>query len=291
MDTSFDILDIEHKVSVDAGRELTSMKVSAKVKAVFYPKSERELIFLYDYFTKNKLPFKVLGNGSNVLFSESAKDLIVISCKKLGQRLSRKDDVVTISASSNLSHIYRFCQKNELSGFEKLASIPGTLGGALKMNAGAFGQCISDNLLSVRVYKEGRVCSLKKEALGFGYRTSNLKNCLVLSARFKLKREDKCKIEQDYYSYSISRAQKQPKGLSLGSVFKNPHLVSAGFLIDKCGLKGLQCGGAKISEKHGNFIINFNNATYNDVKNLIEIIKKEVYDKFKIKLEEEIEII
>ena len=284
------LLDIDFKTSANAS-ELTTMKTPAKLKAVFYPKSQQELTFLYDYLSINNIPFIVLGNGSNVIFTEKAKNLIVISTKKLKQTMFIKENIVTVSASVKLSKIYRFCQEKGLSGFEKLAGIPGTIGGAIFMNAGCFDASISDNLIAVKIFKAGKIKWIKKQDLYFNYRESSFKDCLILSVKFACQIKDKCEIEQDFLKYTSIRLSKQPKGYSAGSIFKNSPTYSAGELIDRCGLKGFTIGGAKISEKHANFIINDNEATSKDVISLISLTKTKVYEKFKIKLEEEVKLI
>ena len=284
------IFDIDFQTNVNASG-LTSMKLPTLLNIVYYPRSTKELTFLYDYFSVNNLPFFILGNGSNVIFTEKAKNLNVISTKNLKPTISRKDNIVTASTSVMLSKLYRYCQEKGLSGFEKLATIPGTVGGAITMNAGCFGSSISDNLISVKTFHAGKTKWIKKEKLNFSYRHSGLNDCLILSAKFALKNNDKCEIEREFLKYCSLRAQKQPKGYSTGSIFKNSPTYNAGELIDKCGLKGLKIGGARISEKHGNFIINEDNASADDVLSLIKIIKETVFQKFGIQLEEEVKIL
>lgn len=283
-----DLLDIEYWTNVDSAK-LTTMKVHATIKAVFYPKNEQEITFLYDFFSINEIPFIILGNGSNIVFTKNAEKLIVISTKKMKQKIIKKDNFVMVSSSVMLSKLYRFCQENGLSGFEKLAGIPATIGGALHNNAGCFGASITDNLIAVKIFQGGKTYWINKEKLNLSYR-NGIKNCLILSAKFACTKQDKCKIEQEFLKYLSIRAQKQPKGFNSGSVFKNMPTYHAGELIDKCGLKGLTQGGAKISEKHANFIINFNHATSDDILKLIDIVQSEVFNKYGFMLEKEIEI-
>ena len=284
------IFDIDFQTNVNASG-LTTMKLPTLLNIVYYPRSTKELTFLYDYFSVNNLPFFILGSGSNVIFTEKAKNLNVISTKNLKPTISRKDNIVTASASVMLSKLYRYCQERGLSGFEKLATIPGTVGGAITMNAGCFDASISDNLIAVKIFKADKIKWIKKQDLYFNYRESSFKDCLILSVKFACQIKDKCEIEQDFLKYTSIRLSKQPKGYSAGSIFKNSPTYSAGELIDRCGLKGFTIGGAKISEKHANFIINDNQATSKDVISLISLAKTKVYEKFKIKLEEEVKLI
>ena len=286
---SINLIDIKSSTNVDIGR-FTTMKIPAKVKKIYYPKNEQELVFLYDYLLDNNMKFVILGNGSNTIFTKKSNNLVIIYTKFIKNHISKRENIVSVSSSVMLSKLYRYCQENSLSGFEKLASIPATVGGAIMMNAGCFGENICDNLLSIKVHHNRKTYWIKKEKLNFGYRNSNLNDYLILSAKFSCHKKDKCEIEQDYIKYLSIRFSKQPKGLSSGSFFKNTPTCSAGELIEKCGLKGFAVGGAKVSEKHANFIINFNNSTSEDILKLIKIIKKSVYQKFKINLEEEVKI-
>ncbi len=287
---NFNVFDIEYKENLNA-KELTTMKADANIKIVYYPKNEEELIGIYNYLTINNINFIVIGNGSNIIFTEKARNVTVICTKKVCSKITLKNNILTANCSTMLSSVYNFTKNSGLSGFEKLAGIPGNLGGAIIMNASAFGSSIFDYLISVKIFKNGKIINIKKEKINLNYRDSGLKNCLLLSAKFILPKKDKSEIEKDFYKYLYLRQEKQPKELSSGSIFKNPPLVSAGKLIEECGLKGLQIGDAKISEKHGNFIINLGNANINDILELIFIIKTKVYKKFNIKLEEEVRLV
>lgn len=290
MKKNLNIFDIDYSKDIDA-KNITTMKVSARLKGVFYPKNQSELIFLYNYLKINKIPFKILGNGSNVIFSKKAENLTILSTKKIKPKIYKRENFLYANSSASLSQIYRFCLQNNLSGFESLAGIPATLGGALYMNASAFGHQIFDNLVSVKVLKNGRVVSIKKDKINFTYRNGGLSDCLILSAKFLLKPQDKCQIQNDFVKYMLLRGEKQPKGNCAGSIFKNPAYVSAGYLIDQCGLKGFEMNGAKFSNLHANFIINNGEASFADIQYLINLAYTKVYKKFKIKLEKEVELI
>ena len=284
------ILDIEYVSPADA-KDFTTIKISCKVKGIFYPKNQKELIFLIKFLSKHNIKYKLVGNGSNLLFSENAKNLIIISTKKLRKSITIDKNIINVSCGVMLSEVFKFCIEHGLSGFEKLAGIPATIGGAIINNAGAFNINISDNLVSIKVLQENKLKTLKKDQITFDYRKSDLKDCIILSAKFSLIEKNRCEIEKEYLDTVLLRNLKQPKGLSFGSVFKNPPNISAGYLIDKCKLKGFKYGGAEISQKHANFIINNKNATYSDIKYLIDLAKNKVFEQFDIILEEEIEII
>lgn len=270
-------------------KNMSSIKIDGYVKGIFYPKNQQELIKIYDFLIKNEVKFKIIGNGSNILFSPNAQNLFLISSSKLPCALKVKEEQLSCSAGCKLSQAFSYATKHSLGGLEMLAQIPASVGGAIYMNAGAFGRSILDVISQIKVYQNGVVKYLKPQQIQSGYR-NGIKDCLILGCTFQLCKDSSCDIFSRYSSYSISRGQKQPKGLSLGCTFKNPSSYSAGYLIEQCGLKGTKIGGAIISPKHANFIINEGNATYSDVMALIELCEKEVKRKFGIELEKEIEI-
>lgn len=269
---------------------ICTYKTQGEVKGVFYPQNEKQLIFIYNYLIKHKLPFKIVGNGSNLLIKDKC-DYLFICTKKIQDKIRIVDDFAYISSSTALAKAFNACYKKGLSGFEVIAGIPASIGGALQMNASAFGSSIMDIVEKIKVFKDGKIKYLKKEDIAYSYHSSKLSDCLILSAKFKLKHEKTCEILNTFGKFAKLRADKQPKGFSCGSVFKNPPNFSAGKLIEECNLKGKKIGGAVISEKHGNFILNHNNATFEDVKGLLILCQAEVYRKFKIKLQPEVEII
>lgn len=283
------IYDIEF-VFNEPIENITTYKTKGTVKGVIYPKNEYELKVACDHFKQSRLPFIIIGNGSNFLISPYSNKYI-ISTKKIEQKITYSKGHLNVSCSTPLARVFNFCLIHKLSGFEALAGIPGSIGGAIKMNASCFGHSISDNLVSIKVYAKGKFITIKREDIKFGYHTSNLDDFIIISAKFKLNEEKNCIIKRNFTNYLIKRTRSQPKGLSCGSTFKNPQGHFAGKLIEECGLKGYRCNGAQISPIHGNFIINYDNAQFEDIKRLIEFCQSEVYKKFKIKLEPEVEII
>lgn len=281
--------DIEYCPNIEI-KELTTIKTQGRVKGVFYPKNEKELIFIYNFLKINNIKFELIGNGSNILFSPSSKDILLISTKKVKENIKKYRNFVIFPSSLPMYKIFQYCLNHSLAGFEKIATIPGTLGGAIKVNAGCFGDSVFDNLVSIKILKNGKVINLPKSKINYGYRYTNLADCLILSAKFDLKNKNKCQLNKEYIDCLTLRSEKQPKGFSMGSIFKNPTDFSAGYLIEQCGLKGSRKNDAIISEKHANIIINENNASYEDIIYLINLAKERVKEKFNINLELEIKI-
>lgn len=277
-------------VSQEKIANISTYKTQGTVKGVFYPRNEEELILVYNFLSKQDIPFKIIGNGSNLLIKDDC-DFLFICTKKMKDKIRFCKNEVHFSSSVTLAKAYNLSLKKSLSGFQRLAGIPATLGGAIRNNASAFGQSVFDNLDKIKIFKDGKIKFLKKSDIIYSYHRTNLKDCLILSAKFILKPASWCEICNEFGLYSKIRSEKQPKGFSCGSVFKNPAEASAGQLIEDCKLKGKHSGNAKISEKHGNFIINTENASFYDVKSLIELCQQEVLKKYNINLEKEVEII
>lgn len=235
---------------------------------------------------------KVIGNGTNVLFSDLGYDGLVIDVKPLCDVFFKRDEVRAM-AGAKLDKLIKFALDHRLTGLEALSGIPATVGGAVVMNAGAFGHNISDYLTTVETLVDGKIKIYDKSDCKFGYRTSRFlkKKEIVVSASFLLPEGDREIISAGIKSYTELRKCIQPSGCSCGSVFKNPKPYTAGALIDKVGLKGKSVGGATISDKHGNFIITTSKAKAKDVYVLIQEIKRKVKDAFDIDLVEEVECI
>jgi len=250
---------------------------------------------IYELFTALKFAkdktFFILGAGSNVLFSDKLFDGVVISLKKLNRYLIIKNDELICGAGCLLDSVINFSISNNLSGLENLSGIPGSVGGAIYMNAGAFDIEIKDFLTSVKIMDfSGSIKIYKKNDLNFAYRSSGLKDEIVVEAVFNLKKGKY--LENKRVEILKKRGEKQPLEYpSCGSVFKRPKEGFAGALIENCGLKGYSIGGAEVSKKHANFIINKGNATSNDIYNLINYVKEVVYKKYGIILEEEVKLV
>ena len=219
----------------------------------------------------------VLGNGSNVLVSDDGYDGNVVINRY--EELVRFGRLVEVGSGMALPRLCAFLAENGLSGLEWAAGIPGTVGGAVVMNAGAFGGQTSDRLVYADVLRGGMVVRLGKDELGFGYRTSGISGAdTVLCAAFELFDDSPGAIADKCRAYNRIRREKQPAGRSAGSIFKNPCGASVGAVLDRAGLKGLKKGGAQISQKHANIIVNTGGASARDVVYLISIMKAVLVD-------------
>jgi UDP-N-acetylmuramate dehydrogenase len=297
-------------------RDYTTFKIGGPARYFFVAKNKEDLKNAILWAKKKKLPFFILGGGSNVLFSDNGFNGLVIKLQNTQYEI-RNTNVIA-GAGVSLQKLVLETAKKGLSGLENLAGIPGTLGGAIWGNAGAFGREIGDLVEEVKVLDAGssklEVKKLRNKDCKFGYRDSifkRKKNWIILEATLRLKKGKKKEIEEKIKEFLRLRKEKQPLEFpSAGSVFKNVPVekvpkkiqekfkekikdgfLPAGVLIEAAGLKGFQIGGAKISEKHANFIVNVENARAKDVVKLIELIKKEVKRKFNIELEEEIKLV
>ncbi len=270
----------------------TTLGVGGKADYYIKVRSVKDLQTLTEYFLHGNVPYKIIGNGSNLLVGDKGFRGAIINLNGLC-RIERSEDVVTVGAGVPINAFIDFCLENDVACSSALFGIPASIGGALVMNAGAFGQNISDNLLCVRTLKNGKIVVYDKNQCGFGYRTSKLKEFgePIISATFFGRYKTKESIRREKETAIISRKAVQPFGKTCGSVFKNPKGYSAGQLIDGVELKGYAFGGASISKKHANFIINEGGATAEEVRDLIKYIKRKVKSTFGVDLIEEVEYV
>ena len=273
----------------------TTFRIGGECDIFCEPKNAYELAGLIRLLNENNQSYIVFGNGSNVLVSDEGIRGVVI---KIGEQMSEVSvcgEEITSGAGILLSRLSKRAMNESLSGMECISGIPGSVGGAVYMNAGAYGAEIADILQSLTyVSREGEIITLEKADLNLGYRKSVFmeNGGIVTSCVLKLKKGDKEKIAQDMAEVTKKRVEKQPLELpSAGSTFKRPQGYFAGALIEECGLKGYSVGGAKVSEKHAGFVVNFDNATANDVLAVIEHVQKTVYEKFGVGLEPEVKFI
>ncbi len=227
----------------------------------------------------------ILGNGSNLLVSDKGFNGYVINTRKYNN-IQIKGDLIIAQAGANLKDVVKISTDNCLSGLEFAVDIPASVGGAVCMNSGCFGKSISEYV----IYVKGEKGVYNNKDCLFDYRSSRFTQEAVLEVCFKLKPWDNETIEAKIEHYKKIRSSKAPKGRSCGSVFKNEEYF-AGKLIDDAGLKGFTIGGAKISDRHANYIINFNKATSQDIYSLIKHVKKRVYSCFEIELKEEVKYV
>jgi len=262
--------------------------------ATFYikPKNEHELTSILSYAYTHSIPVYFVGSGSNLLVSDEGVNGIVISLDKTMKKITfLTGTTVYAEGGAMLGTLVKLTGKNQLTGLESLIGVPGTLGGALVMNAGAFGGEISKCLSSVDVLNiNGTKKQYNSKEIQFNYRSSSFsKDEIILGATFELKKADPLEIQNKKRTASIGRKSTQPlKVRSAGSVFKNPDTKAAGYYIDKAGLKGTVKGGAEISKKHANFFVNHGHATGKDIAYLIRLARKTVKEKFGVHLKLEI---
>lgn len=270
--------------------------IGGPADCMVFPETREELSKLLKYANQKKISAIFIGSGSNILVWDKGFDGIVISLKKSFKNLTiKRNSQIIVEAGVMLGTMVKQAMAAEIGGLESLIGVPGTVGGALIMNAGAFGSEISKYFEEAKTMTlEGDTKSYKKGEIEFSYRHSTFpKNEILLEATFQCKRGKPAEILKDRKVASDGRKSNQPlKFRSAGSIFKNPSdSLAAGYLIDKTGLKGTERGGAVISEKHANFIVNMGDATAADVLYLIKLAKKYVAKKFHINLELEVKLI
>jgi len=271
----------------------TTYGIGGPADLMIFPKSKQDLIKVIEIINENKIKLTILGSGSNVLVSDNGIRGAVISLKNSLKQIEVNDNILYAECGTMLGKIVKHAVKNNLIGLENLNGVPGTLGGALIMNAGAWGGEISENLIHVEVINsKSEIQKIQKKDLNFSYRQSSFnKDDILLSAKFNLKKADKDIIKENFIEAQSGRKKSQPLNKrSAGSLFKNPKNNSAGKLLDEAGLKGFSIGDAKISEKHANFFINDGNATSKDMLMLIKKAHKEVKDKFNVNLSLEVKL-
>ena len=274
----------------------TTFRIGGPAKLLIEPKSEQEMLLCLEQVAARELSCFVLGRGSNVLVADEGVDAVVIRTCGLRQ-ISCRDQAITAEAGATLFDVCRQALAAELGGMEFAYGIPGTLGGALCMNAGAYGGEMKDVVSAVRVYdaRTGQILTLDREQMEFDYRHSTLLSApylTALSATLSLSKQDAQVIRERMQDYMARRQQKQPLELpSAGSTFRRPAGHFAGELIEQSGLKGTRIGDAMVSPKHAGFIVNVGNATAQDVLRLIDHIQKTVWKDHGVALECEVQIL
>jgi UDP-N-acetylmuramate dehydrogenase len=277
-------------------RRYTSMKVGGPARWLIYPADMKDAVDVIGLLRKEGMPFRFLGRGTNVIVRDEGLNEVLVRMTGMRQvRITKTEDGVMVEAGAGvpLKHLIEETAARGLSGLEKLFGIPGTVGGAVRMNAGSFGVALSDSLCSATLCDaEGKVTKEERGEIPFGYRMSPFgRGDCILSALFRLKHGDQAAMHKDMAYVWGERWRRHPMDLpSAGSVFKNAGGKPAWRSIEAAGLKGLRVGGAAVSEKHANFIVNAGGATARDVYSLIQKVKKEVYEKTGVTLEEEVEL-
>lgn len=288
----FDVLPKENVLHNKNLVNYNTMHLNATAKTFLDINNDRQLIEVCKFLQSTKRNFIVLGKGSNVIFKTKVIKPVVVHLSGGDIRFYKKDNgfMVSVFAGVPLYALLSRCVVLGASGLEWAVGIPGSVGGAVRMNAGANGGCISDVVKSVTIYENFKVKRVSKENCGFGYRKSGFKESVIVRVILFLPFGDKIKIKSKMEDFLAIRRAKSAKGFSAGSVFKNAE-KPAGWYIEQAGLKGLSCGDAVVSNAHANVIINKGKASGKNVLRLIKKVKRKVYKKFGATLELEVKII
>ena len=272
----------------------TSFKIGGPADEFCEVTAKEEIPELIKYAKEKNIPYTIIGNGSNLLVGDKGIRGLVIKIAKGFDNVTVSGTKITAEAGVLLSKLSKTALSAGLSGVEFASGIPGTLGGAIFMNAGAYGGEMRDVIKSVTYLEDGEIKTKTDKDLDFGYRKSmfTCRDCIILSAELELTFGDKAEIEAKMEDFKERRCSKQPISMpSAGSTFKRPEGYFAGKLIEDAGLKGYSIGGAQVSEKHSGFVINKGDATAKDVVELIEYIQKTVYEKFGVQMETEVKML
>ena len=275
-------------------KQFTSMKVGGPADSLLLPKDVGELRKVVRYARRKRIPFLILGKGTNLIVRDKGVRGWVISLSQGMKKIHVDGEVVEAEAGLLLRRLVQFSIQKGLTGLEPFFGIPGTVGGGLAMNAGAWGAELKDVLLSMTLMKkDGEIVERPRSKLRFSYRGLVIPTSwIILKGRFQLKKGKKEEILERVKSYSEMRKKRQPLDYaSAGSIFKNPKEGPAGKWIEEVGLKGFRIGQAMISERHANFIINLGKAKAEEVIRLIEVIETKVYQENGISLEREVKVV
>ena len=265
----------------------SSIGCGGTAKTAYFPRSVAEMTSLVQALERANVPYYAVGNMTNVLPPDGESERVFVVTKRMKSIAAENGFFAEAGATGGA--ILRECKRRRLSGAEFLEGIPCTLGGALYMNAGVGGAYIGDIVESVTVLRSGQILTLPKAECGYAYKKSVFmqNDDLIVGAALRLTEASETEIEERTAYYAAKRAH-LPKGKSMGCVFKNPEGLVAGKLVEGACLKGFRVGGARVSEKHANFILNDKNATSAQIRSLIGIVKNAVFAQYKIRLEEEI---
>ena len=273
----------------------TTFRIGGEAACFIRISSEEQLQKLIPYFENVGVEYFVLGKGSNLLVGDKGYPGVILQISDACQQIEAEGNRLQVQAGAALSKVALFAMERGLEGLEFAAGIPGTVGGGVVMNAGAYGGEMKQVVESVRVLSsEGEILTLDNDTMEFGYRTSIIRNrnFTVLSVTFRLREGNREEIRARIEDFQKRRMEKQPLNYpSAGSTFKRPEGYFAGKLIQDAGLKGLSVGGAQVSELHSGFIINRGGATATDILQLMEMIQARVFDEFGVRLETEVRII
>lgn len=286
------IIDKERVLLDEPMKKHTTFRVGGNADYFVVPKTTEEVKGVVRLCKEENLPYYILGNGSNLLVGDKGYRGVIIQIYKEMNEITVDDDRIRAQAGALLSKVGSVALEAGLTGFEFAAGIPGAVGGAVVMNAGAYGGEMKDVLASATVLtQDGEVLKLSNDELELGYRTSVVakNNYVVLEAEYQLQAGDKAAIRARMDELKVQRVTKQPlEYASAGSTFKRPEGYFAGKLIQDAGLRGFQVGGAQVSEKHCGFVINKGDATAADIVELMKQVSEKVFQEFGVTLEPEV---
>ena len=286
--------DVEFYRSLNVAK-ISSIGIGGVCDFAFYPHNEKEFLTVLSFLENHKIKYFIAGRMTNVLFCCQRYDGVIVFTDKIN-RYSVAENKVSVGCGARFSTMLKRLSEVSLGGCEELYGIPGSVGGMVYNNAGAFGKSVSDCFCRAKLYSidNNKLVTASLSDMNFSYRKSILQNKkhVLLSADFEFQRKDKAEICDAFKSVITARKNSQPYGAkSLGSIFKRSEGVPVSKLIDGAGLKGVRVGGAEISKKHAGFIVNSGGATSDDVLRLIELIKERLYKEYGIVAEEEIELL
>lgn len=290
-----ELLGRDHVLTDEPMKQHTTFKIGGPADYFLVPETGEEVGEIIKICRKTDTPYFILGNGSNLLVGDGGYRGAVIQVYRNMSAVTVEGTTITAQAGALLSAVAAAAKNASLTGFEFAGGIPGTVGGAAVMNAGAYGGEMKDVLVEVTVMDaEGKIFAISAEKLELGYRTSVIKKAgyIVLEAKIRLKEGDQEAIRERMKELTIQRTTKQPMEYpSAGSTFKRPEGYFAGKLVMDSGLRGYQVGGARISEKHCGFVINAGDATAKDVRTLMDNVRDIVYEKYGVTLEPEVKFL
>ncbi len=283
-------IKVEQNVSLS---QYTTYRVGGPARYFARARNWQTMLGLREFAKKQKIPFIILGGGSNVLFADDGYEGLVILNQM--DKVQFHQNAVTAEGGVSISRLAMACAERNLGGISGLAYVPGTIGGAVYGNAGVPDVTISNVFIHATILPTdiNKPAIVGPDYAKFSYRTSHFKKTkdIILNATLKLKPAPKAAIKAEIAQFIKNRTLKQPTGLTCGSFFKNPgEFPSAGWLIDQSGCKGMSLGGAQVSEKHANFIMNTGKATASDILNLALKVHKTVKEKYNVSLEPEVQI-
>lgn len=285
----------EHFLLDEPMKKHTTFRIGGPADYLIFPNSMEDVAFVFRCLRKFDVPFVILGNGSNVLVLDKGIRGAVVKFNSPISSIRKNGSILTVGAGALLCDVSRFAAERSLAGMEFACGIPGSIGGAVFMNAGAYDGEMKNIVSAVRaISPEGEIMRFSANELDFGYRHSIFQknNCAICEVDLALTPGDAKEIEEKIAGFTERRESKQPLELpSAGSTFKRPEGYYAGTLIEQTGLKGFAVGGAQVSDKHAGFVVNKGDATAKDVLDLIGQVQERVFEKHRVKLFPEVRIL